>query len=73
MSPALTHFFHTLSALSPSLMASKSPLCLCPLSTVCFIRPDFLNASFLLFLWLQPAELNIAEAFLSELEKVLLN
>lgn len=66
-------FYHTLLALPPSLMASKSCRCLCPLSAVCFICPDFLNASFLLFLWLQPAELNIAEASLSELEKVLLN
>lgn len=55
--------------LSHCLMASQTPQCLHPLSSVCFIPPDFLTAALLLFLWLQrlqPAELNIAAASLSK-------
>lgn len=51
---ALTYIFcyHTLLAPSHCLMASWTPRCLCPLSAVCFIPPDFLTSSLLLFLWL---------------------
>lgn len=58
----LSHTFSTF--LSHRLMASQTR-CLCPLSSF-FIPPNFLTASLPLFLWLQPAELNIAAASLSK-------
>lgn len=70
MSLALTHVFLSCTFstfLSHCLMASPTRRCLCPLSSVCFIPPDFLTAVLLLFLWLQPAELNIAAALFQQI------
>lgn len=61
---SLSHTFSTF--LSPCLMAFQTPQCLCPLSSVCFILPDFPSASLHHFLWLQRAELNISAASLSK-------
>lgn len=59
----ITHFQHLPVSLPNG---NPDPQCLCPLSSVCFILPDFPSASLHHFLWLQNAELNISAASLSK-------